>query len=373
MSHQDYETDGDNETAETKEDLKLSSIMAKLDYQQSITIDDANYEVLICTSGLDKGTKTPLYLLIIMGAGCEYRTQIKDLDREIDVLKNSFRKQQSLDFSAKFLLGGAQLEVKPVHSGGLFAFKECYILDKSAPDVSMTVLLDERVKALESKKPVIYKITEEMLGPCVSVTKEHRMMPDLVENHIIERIQLGPSSPIRKPLPHLIGMFYKIETIYSPNQVPVPTKNQILIKKLLRFSHDEKSIGSNGYASSMTHGYTLLTKLYDDRTIGLISYNQAGSTFTVNLGAYRFMANRACTVKSGTPQTQNQPYCSEAEYLKFGYVLTLPTCVTDGIYWQDTTPVLVKGGRLFAHMSYLRGEQMPRVESDEKGNATYSN
>lgn len=313
-----------------------------MDFKQAITINDNDYMVYI----KDLDNDESLYEIIVIGNGNEYKAKIKDDDGQLNRLKNSLRQEKGLSYRAKFENNMQNLELKPYHE--LIKIDDKYNLERSKCDISINLEVGNRLKKLEDNFDTEFVITKEMLGACVTLTPQHTMSPDIVNNYILD-VQVKND----KMLPYRIEKFYKIEYLYQ-EELPVKTKNQVLINKILSF-------GNPITTHNIEFGYTLLSKKYNEAAVGFIQKNKR--TITIELNNVMF------DIKAGCPDVKTeyipnssstQIYCDSKSYFKYCYLLKLPFEMADGIYNTEKYSnalnefVLIKNNYVYSGIQYLK-------------------
>ena len=304
-----------------------------MDYKQAITIDDFDYTAYIIRKNPDKSE------ILIVGCGCEYACETKDEDA-IKRLKCAFRGQESLKYSAKFISQKCQLEIKSYHL--LFKMEDIHLLTKKTSIISENMIIDERIKKLESKQEKIIPIYEEDLGPGI-ICEKNKMEPETVFRELQECIKTSQKT---YNLPYDITYFYNIEYVHQ-EELPIVTKNQIYFNKLIRFMS-----GKELKILNMKDSYTILTRKYGKKVIGLIrkSSNNYFIILNIKINYQRILPS----IKNELLNGLNVISCSETDYYKYCYIIKNPE-LCNGIYFLPNDQIaLIRENKLYVGLENLK-------------------
>lgn len=125
-----------------------------MSFEQSISVNDANYDITITNQDITA-----------VGEGRFYQLKNYDSKEARDErLKRGLRRQDGLEVKAS--LGTNDLTLMVRHP--LFSKPDVHVLALVEEEITNFALLDRRLTTLETGRPRTIWITENMLGPCVT-------------------------------------------------------------------------------------------------------------------------------------------------------------------------------------------------------------
>lgn len=339
-----------------------------MDFKQTVIVSDHTYNVFIDKLRKEYDIFTDDNNIESKDASCnneyklsiteqesanEYTLNIKDINNCIEIIKSAFSNKYGITYNISFLSNRSQLKLTIKHP--IFINECTYTLNKTTKEVSLNSL-DERLSKLEKQNDTTlpkygcFKIKRDMLGPCISITKDCDITKDEIAKYLFDIKKLNEQShDIKSCISKTIKNFYKIKYLYQ-KEIPIYAKNQILINGYLSiYSSDKFDI------IDIDNCYTILTNTLDDKEIGTVAYHGSGNI-------YIKLNNLVCdfTQKFKTDvKNNNNIECSEEEYLKYGYILKLPFDVEDGIYYKESNNnkshfILIKNNFMYPYIGWMK-------------------
>jgi hypothetical protein len=321
-------------------------------YKQSITIDSIDYIVII-----DLNTASVLdnvYYLVVIGEGREYKTEFSNIDKSLDRLQNGLRLKSGIVYSGAIINDTLVLTL----SHPFIKMDDKYVCKLVNKDVSLTTIIDTRLKQLEDDSWKIYVITEEMLGPCMSVNKSMILTPTKLDE-ILHKVT---TSSTEKELNEIwyelhkyvddLSKLYHIKYVYSAEK-PVITENQVIVNNILR--HDK----SGSKKIVVENSYTIYSKKHNTNILGFIKKHKNLIEISfLNRELVNFSFASRCPNVS-TYQKDNHVYykCSKTEYFKSCYFIKLPFDVENDIICPtdySSYLVFVRNNQIYTYLEYVK-------------------
>lgn len=343
--------------------LKQDFTINKVDYQVIIFQDDETTHRVRCSKDLFTWEGVFTYYV-----------------KEIERLRLALQKQHSLKVVAEFSDGDHALKFVVTHP--VYDTSDTFVLTKQLTNGTIeNSLIVSRLEVVERLCERTYQIYKHMLGPAVThidifndIEQTRRYIEDYCTMKLTKANQTNQTNTdAKKDFNHrlifILPEYYNIRRVYSKTR-PVETENQIVINKTILVTLDDTYGSNHEYERNRVideqNVYTIFTKRHQDpEVIGYINIKKDYRKYMTNHPSqlhwdtwivdihlmYKYNVYMVSKkVETNSNCTKTIPF---EDYLNNAYVLSLPSCINDGIYHIDGTidnRYLVKDGKLYSNV-----------------------